>query len=384
MIASAAPLARAAFALAPGVVYLNHASTGVLPRRDARRAARHDRRPRRAGRPRRLAARGRAAGVPRAHRQFVGGRGEEIALLRNTGDGATVLAQGLDLGPGDEVIIGANEFGANAYPWLALRARGVTVTLLDAPRERMTPDALRAHALAAHAAGRGLVGRVRRRLPPRSRRAGRGRARRTARCSSSTRSRAWARSRSTSRATGVDAIYGGGPKWLLATQGIALPVAARRAARPRRAAPARLALGGRHLELPRLRPAARARRLALRGRHAQRPRRALARRPRWTSWPTRASSASRRTSSRSPTGSPKACRRAATRCSSDRSREDVKSGIVTSSARTLIRSRSAPPRRGRHLRHRAPRRHPRLTPRLQHARRDRRPARRPPGAEPVS
>ena len=60
--------------------------------------------------------------------EFVGGRGDEIAVLRNTGDGATIVAQGLDLGAGDEVITGANEFGANAYPWLALRERGVTVT----------------------------------------------------------------------------------------------------------------------------------------------------------------------------------------------------------------------------------------------------------------
>ena len=41
------------------------------------------------------------------------------------------------------MITGANEFGANAYPWLALRERGVTVTLIGAPRERMTPDVLR-------------------------------------------------------------------------------------------------------------------------------------------------------------------------------------------------------------------------------------------------
>jgi selenocysteine lyase/cysteine desulfurase len=75
--------------------------------------------------------------------EFVGGRGEEIALLRNTGDGATVIAQGLDLGLGDEVITGANEFGANAYPWFVLRERGVTVTLIDAPRDRMTPDVLK-------------------------------------------------------------------------------------------------------------------------------------------------------------------------------------------------------------------------------------------------
>ncbi|MBV8369635.1 MAG: aminotransferase class V-fold PLP-dependent enzyme [Candidatus Eremiobacteraeota bacterium] len=143
MIAASAPLAREAFALAPGLVYVNHAAVGVLPiaTRDAVRAMVDDH-----------AARGvlgtwpREAAVPAYRRRiadFIGGRGEEIALLRNTGDGATIIAQGLDLGPGDEVITGANEFGANAYPWLVLRDRGVTVTLIDAPRERMTPDVLR-------------------------------------------------------------------------------------------------------------------------------------------------------------------------------------------------------------------------------------------------
>ena len=137
-----APLARDAFALAPGLVYVNHAAVGVLPvvTRDALHAMIDDH-----------AARGVLGTAPRemalpAYRRriasLVGGRGEEIALLRNTGDGATVLAQGLDLGAGDEVITGANEFGANAYPWLALRERGVTVTLIAAPRERMTPDVL--------------------------------------------------------------------------------------------------------------------------------------------------------------------------------------------------------------------------------------------------
>ncbi len=143
MIAAAAPLARGSFALASGLVYLNHAAAGVLPlaTRDALHAMIDDH-----------AARGvlgtwpREASLPAYRRriaEFIGGRGEEIALLRNTGDGATVIAQGLDLAPGDEVITAANEFGANAYPWLALRERGVRVSLIDAPRERMTPGVLR-------------------------------------------------------------------------------------------------------------------------------------------------------------------------------------------------------------------------------------------------
>ena len=143
MIETSAPLAREAFALAPGLVYMNHAAVGVLPvaTRDALHAMIDDHAARGV-----LGTASRELALPAYRRRiaaFVGGQGEEIALLRNTGDGATVLAQGLDLQPGDEVITGANEFGANAYPWLVLRERGVTVTLIDAPRERMTPDVLR-------------------------------------------------------------------------------------------------------------------------------------------------------------------------------------------------------------------------------------------------
>ena len=145
MIASSttAPLARDAFALVPGLVYVNHAAVGILPiaTRDALHAMIDDHAERGV-----LGTWSREAAMPEYRRRIaalIGGRGEEIALLRNTGDGATVIAQGLDLRAGDEVITGANEFGANAYPWLALRERGVAVTLIAAPRERMTPDVLR-------------------------------------------------------------------------------------------------------------------------------------------------------------------------------------------------------------------------------------------------
>ena len=216
---AAAPLARESFALAPGLIYVNHAAVGVLPvvTRDAVHAMVDDH-----------AARGVLGTAPReaalpAYRQrvaaFVGGRGEEVALLRNTGDGATVIAQGLNLGPGDEVISGANEFGSNAYPWLVLRERGVAVTLIAAPRERLTPDVLRRiisartkvvavswvsfddgyrHDLAAlaevaHAHGALLAVDVMQGLGAFP---------------------------FDVAATGVDAIYAGGAKWLLALQGV--------------------------------------------------------------------------------------------------------------------------------------------------------------------
>jgi selenocysteine lyase/cysteine desulfurase len=143
MIGAAAPLAREAFELAPGLVYLNHAAVGVLPvaTREALHAFIDDHAARGV-----LGVASRELALPAYRRRigaFVGGRGEEIALLRNTNDGATILAQGLDLAPGDEIVTGANEFGANAYPWLALRERGVVVRFVDAPRERLTPDVLR-------------------------------------------------------------------------------------------------------------------------------------------------------------------------------------------------------------------------------------------------
>lgn len=75
--------------------------------------------------------------------RFIGATPEEIAFLRNTGDGANVIARGLNWKAGDEVILNANEFGANALPWVALREEGVVTTFVDTPRERMTPDVLR-------------------------------------------------------------------------------------------------------------------------------------------------------------------------------------------------------------------------------------------------
>ena len=140
--AHAAPLGREHFALEPSIAYLNHAAVGVLPiaTRDALKAFIDDH-----------AARG-VLGVVATELnlpafrstigRFIGASGNEIALLRNTGDGATILAQGLELAADDEILTNRNEFGSNAYPWLALAKRGVTVRFIDAPRERMTPDVL--------------------------------------------------------------------------------------------------------------------------------------------------------------------------------------------------------------------------------------------------
>lgn len=74
--------------------------------------------------------------------RFIGASAAEIAFLRNTGDGANVVALGLDWQSGDEVVLCDNEFGANALPWVGLRARGVVVRFIRTAHERMTPGVL--------------------------------------------------------------------------------------------------------------------------------------------------------------------------------------------------------------------------------------------------
>jgi selenocysteine lyase/cysteine desulfurase len=74
---------------------------------------------------------------------FIGAKGSEIATIPSTSAGANVIAAGIALREGDEVLLCDNEFPANAVPWLALRPRGVSVRLLATQDERLTADRLR-------------------------------------------------------------------------------------------------------------------------------------------------------------------------------------------------------------------------------------------------
>jgi len=140
---AAPPLAAEQFAQAAGLTYLNHAAAGVLPvrTRDAVLALINGQAER--GVLGFLSAEAALPAIRKRICRFVGGRGDGVALLRNTGDGANVVARGLDWQPGDEVVLCDNEFGANAMPWLALRELGVTIRFIRTPHERMTPDVLR-------------------------------------------------------------------------------------------------------------------------------------------------------------------------------------------------------------------------------------------------
>lgn len=137
------PLSRDLFAASENFTYLNHAAVGVLarPTREALHAFVD------------AHATGGVMGVfPYELRmddyrsriaRFIGAEPGTVAVLRNTGDGANVIAAGYPWQAGDELILPDNEFPANAQPWLALRARGVNVRFVETARERLTPDVLR-------------------------------------------------------------------------------------------------------------------------------------------------------------------------------------------------------------------------------------------------
>jgi cysteine desulfurase / selenocysteine lyase len=63
---------------------------------------------------------------------------EELALIHNTAEGMNFVSHGVDLLPGDELILLENEYPSNVYPWRHWAQRGVR--LIFTPMEK-TPEA---------------------------------------------------------------------------------------------------------------------------------------------------------------------------------------------------------------------------------------------------
>jgi selenocysteine lyase/cysteine desulfurase len=57
--------------------------------------------------------------------RLIGAHPDEIALVGNTTAGISLVAEGIDWRPGDNVVTLADEFPSNVYPWLNLASRGV-------------------------------------------------------------------------------------------------------------------------------------------------------------------------------------------------------------------------------------------------------------------
>lgn len=69
---------------------------------------------------------------------------EDIALLKSTSEGLSIVAHGLDWLPGENVVSVAQEFPSNRIVWQSLEPKGVEVRLLDLQREADPEQALMA------------------------------------------------------------------------------------------------------------------------------------------------------------------------------------------------------------------------------------------------
>jgi cysteine desulfurase / selenocysteine lyase len=138
---SQTPLDRALFPITKRWAYCNHAAVGPLPQptRDAVSAVLDAQM--NEGCAGILEYESHLEAIRAQTAAAIGATPDEIAFLRSTSDGALVAANGLSWREGDEIILPDSEFGANAYPWLNLRYRGVRVRFVRL-RDRLTVDLL--------------------------------------------------------------------------------------------------------------------------------------------------------------------------------------------------------------------------------------------------
>lgn len=74
---------------------------------------------------------------------LLGARPEQVAFVRNTSDGLSTVANGLDWRPGDNLVTFRNEFPSNIYPWLRVGdAFGVEVRMCEVRDGRIDLDEL--------------------------------------------------------------------------------------------------------------------------------------------------------------------------------------------------------------------------------------------------
>jgi selenocysteine lyase/cysteine desulfurase len=68
-----------------------------------------------------------------------GAPAECVALVKNTSEGVNIIAQGLGIKPGENVVISVNEHENNTFPWRYLAGKGVDVRILAADDKAAIP-----------------------------------------------------------------------------------------------------------------------------------------------------------------------------------------------------------------------------------------------------
>jgi cysteine desulfurase / selenocysteine lyase len=124
-------------------VYLNHAGVGPLSRRAAERMAMLAATVSRSGDRLWLDRMEEVERVRGLAARMLGAReAREVAFVENTSTALSLVAEGLDWKPGDNVVGAALEFPSNVYPWMSLAARGVEYRRAEERDGRIDPGEL--------------------------------------------------------------------------------------------------------------------------------------------------------------------------------------------------------------------------------------------------
>ncbi|MGH7909437.1 MAG: aminotransferase class V-fold PLP-dependent enzyme [Thermodesulfobacteriota bacterium] len=68
---------------------------------------------------------------------FLGSGPEDIAFVKNTSHGISMVAEGLDWKEGDNLLICENDFPSNIYPWLNLKRKGIEIRVVPSQNGRI-------------------------------------------------------------------------------------------------------------------------------------------------------------------------------------------------------------------------------------------------------
>lgn len=110
--------------------FFAHAAVCPLPAVVAKAVAQHAERASREGQFEHL-HREAETGARTLAAELIGSSAEEVAFVSSTSAGLSMVAQGLSWQSGDSVVVAAADFPSNLHPWLALRAQGVDVRIIE-------------------------------------------------------------------------------------------------------------------------------------------------------------------------------------------------------------------------------------------------------------
>jgi len=111
-------------------IYLNNAAVSLIPLR-AKEALKYCLKEREYSGEKRMQIRNeRETKLRKKIAELINASTEEICMVSNTSEGLNIIAQGLNLKQGDNVILLEYEFPGNIFPWLNLRRNGVDVRLI--------------------------------------------------------------------------------------------------------------------------------------------------------------------------------------------------------------------------------------------------------------